>query len=292
MTRKELLLRQKAALAIYKDNNIVGGVRYAKELFDRNMEMKFYRFRPAEQYEIDAIDNAQIYLCRPKLYEDQGDCEWIDDLEALVKYDIMIRNNKKYGRIPPSYLSELSRQVAERLREDPKYINLKNRVRNMCLVACITDKVNASMWKKYAVNCTGVCLEYDVEDVFEAIRKEHLHLFPIWYVDDRKKVKDIQFGPDDYAEEAPDEKMMRKYILSCLTKNKIPYSCESEWRILCVLPYILEEKTENYIILYDLKKYILEKTFPIIYGLKKEFEISQTNIRYHLGNKVMYNKIF
>lgn len=47
------------------------------------------------------------------------------------------------------------------------------------------------------------------------------------------KTKDIQFGPLEYADDALDELMGRKYILSCMTKNKVPYAKESEWRVLC-----------------------------------------------------------
>ena len=243
MTRKELFIREQAALSAYRDNDIVRGVDYIMQLIDRNKEMKFYRFRPARQHEIDAIENAQIYLCRPKIYEDTGDCKWIDDLEALVEYDVKIRSEEKYRRFSRLFSPELYEQVAEQLKSNPKYIQMQDKVRNMCLVACITDKMNNFMWENYAENNTGICLEYDVEDVLTAIIKEDLRFFPIWYVEDRNKVKDIQFGPEEYAEEAPEERMRDKYILSCLTKNKVPYSSESEWRVLCERTTIPE--TEN-----------------------------------------------
>ena len=96
MTRKELFIREQAALSAYRDNDIDRGVDYMVQLLDRNKEMKFYRFRPVRQHEIDAIENAQIYLCRPKIYEDTGDCKWIDDLEALVEYDGEFHYNKHF----------------------------------------------------------------------------------------------------------------------------------------------------------------------------------------------------
>lgn len=60
MTRKELFIREQAALSAYRDNDIDRGVDYIVQLLDRNKEMKFYRFRPARQHEIDAIENAKI----------------------------------------------------------------------------------------------------------------------------------------------------------------------------------------------------------------------------------------
>ena len=233
MTRRELFIREQAALSAYKDNDIRRSVDYIMELLDRNEERKFYRFRPARQHEIDAIENAHIYLCRPKIYEDTGDCKWIDDLEALVEYDVKIRSEEKYRRYSCLFSPELYNQVAEQLKDNPEYIRIQNKVRNMCLIACITDKMNDFMWRNYAENYTGICLEYDVGDVLKAIRKEDLRFFPIRYVDDRNKVRDIQFGPNEYAEEVSEKRMRDKYILSCLTKNKVPYSNESEWRLLC-----------------------------------------------------------
>lgn len=111
MTRKELFIREQAALSAYRDNDIDRGVDYIVQLLDRNKEMKFYRFRPARQHEIDAIENAQIYLCRTKIYEDTGDCKWIDDLEALVEYDVKIRSEEKYRRFSRLFSPELYEQV-------------------------------------------------------------------------------------------------------------------------------------------------------------------------------------
>lgn len=114
----------------------------------------------------------------------------------------------------------------------PRYKEIKDIVRNMCLIACITDKMSDYMWEKYTCDYEGVCLEYDFEEVLYAIKKLKIRFMPIRYVDDRAKTKDIQFGPEEYAKSSPEELMERKYILSCLTKNRIPFSKESEWRIM------------------------------------------------------------
>lgn len=233
MTRNELEIREKAVLSAYRDNNIEMGVDYVMRLYERNKRKKLYRFRPPKQREIEAIRKSQIYLCRPRLYEDSGDCEWIDDIEALAKYDVTVRNSQKYRYVKKQITPEKYKEIVDNLKQNPRYIEMKEKVRNMCLVSCITDKMNDYMWEQYTSNSEGICLEYEFEDVLKAIADLNIRFFPVRYVEDRSKTKDIQFGPDEYADDAPDELMERKYILSCMTKSKIPYAKESEWRVLC-----------------------------------------------------------
>ena len=172
-------------------------------------------------------------MCRPRLYEDSGDCEWIDDIEEIAKYDVNVRNVQKYGRFINRLTPQKYREIAESVKQKPRYIMMKEKVRNMCLISCITDKMNDYMWEQYTCNSEGICLEYEFEDVLKAIADLNIRFFPVRYVEDRTKTKDIQFGATEYAEDAPDELMARKYILSCMTKNKVPYANESEWRVLC-----------------------------------------------------------
>ena len=89
------------------------------------------------------------------------------------------------------------------------------------------------MWENYAFKSQGICLEYNFEEVLLAIDKLKIRFFPIRYINDRKQVKDIQFGPNEYEMDESDELMARKYILSCMTKERVPYANESEWRVLC-----------------------------------------------------------
>jgi len=233
MTRNELVIREKAVLSAYRDNDVNTGVDYVMKLYERNRQKKLYRFRPPKQHEIDAIRKSQIYVCRPRLCEDSGDGEWIDDIEEIAKYDVNVRNVQKYWRFKNRLTPEKYREIAESVKQKPRYIMMKEKARNMCLISCITDKMNDYMWEQYTCNSEGICLEYEFEDVLKAIADLNIRFFPVRYVEDRTKTKDIQFGATEYAEDASDELMARKYILSCMTKNKVPYANESEWRVLC-----------------------------------------------------------
>lgn len=233
MTKNELRIRENAVLSAYRDDNVDVGVAYVMQLYERNTEKKLYRFRPPKEHEVDAIRKSQIYLCRPRLYEDSGDCEWIDDLEELVKYDVTVRSAQKYKIFKKIFTEQKYEEIVENIKKAPRYIAMKERVRNMCLISCITDKMSDYMWNQYAAEAQGVCLEYEFGDVLKAIDNLNIRFFPVRYVDDRTKVKDIQFGKAEYADDESYELMSKKYILSCMTKNKIPYAQESEWRVLC-----------------------------------------------------------
>lgn len=108
---------------------------------------------------------------------------------------------------------KLYKEIADSLKQNPRYIAMKDKVRNMCLISCITDKMNVYMWEHYAANSEGICLEYEFEEVLRAIADLNIKFFPVRYVEDRTKTKDIQFGPVEYSDDAPDEVTERKYIL-------------------------------------------------------------------------------
>jgi hypothetical protein len=114
MTRNELLIREKAVLYAYKNDDFDKAIDYEMELFDRNKEKKIYRFRCPKNREIESIREANIFLCRPRIYEDIGDCEWIDDIEALVKYDVTVRSYDKYKPYEDMFTSELYREISDK----------------------------------------------------------------------------------------------------------------------------------------------------------------------------------
>ena len=236
MTKKELEAREKAVLAAYRDNNVGKAVNYIiDDLIEKYKIKKLYRFRPPEEYEIDAIEHLYLYMCRPMKYEDKGDCKWIDNLEDLVKFYInndrsLWKNIQKHGRY------NIYRIAAENIRNNPKYRAVQDIARNMCVIACATDKISDYMWENYASKKTGVALEYDLQNILKQLcLMPDIKLFPVRYVDERANTEDIWFGPEDYNSEGND-KILQKYILSCLTKNRFPYSQESEWRFISLTP--------------------------------------------------------
>lgn len=118
-----------------------------------------YRFRPPKQREIDAIIKPQIYLCRPQKYKDKDpeDCKWIDDLEALVRYDVTERSADRYNAYRDQFTDEKYHQIVTEMNQNPKYLSLREKASNMCLTSCITDKISNYMWSTYTENAKGIC---------------------------------------------------------------------------------------------------------------------------------------
>ena len=88
------------------------------------------------------------------------------------------------------------------------------------------------MWKHYAQNSEGICFEYEMDSIIMGI-KTPLRFFPVRYVENRSETKDIKFNSDDFKDTSINcEKAAKKYLLSCLTKDKFPYAKEYEWRLI------------------------------------------------------------
>lgn len=232
MTRKELFLRENAVINAYSIGNKNTAIDYVMKLRERNAHNKLYRFRPPKMHEIDALREEKIYLCRPSQYEDYGDCKIEYDLLNLYEYYI---RNVRY----PEHKNDLCfidnnvlQQLIKKVKEDSKFQQLNETIRNECLVACISESCDSYMWDNYAQNSEGICFEYEMDTVIMNV-KPPLRLFPIRYVDDRSKIQDIKFDSSDFNNTAVSyENSARKYMLSCLTKDKFPYAKEYEWRLI------------------------------------------------------------
>ncbi len=232
MTRKELNLRETAVVYAYLKNNISTALDCIMELRDRNTDKKLYRFRPPKMYEIDAIQKEKIYLCRPSQYTDSDDCKIEYDIPDLYEYYL---RNIKY----PKHKNDLCfiddhamKQLIKKIEANSDFQQVSERMRNECLVACISGTFNTYMWEHYAQNNEGICLEYDMDNIITNT-KFPLRFLPIRYVESRQKTDDIKFNSLDFNNtDAAYKNAAKKYMASCLTKNKIPYAQEHEWRLI------------------------------------------------------------
>ena len=75
------------------------------------------------------------------------------------------------------------------------------------------------MWDEYAKNSEGICLVYNLREIFINLPK-NLKFYPVRYVDDRKNQYDIKFTSHEYNNGDDPEPEHLKFLLSCLTKDK------------------------------------------------------------------------
>ena len=230
MTRGELRRREQAVIAGFVERDGDKAFRYVKEIIDINAgDGVLFRFRPPKQYEIDTLESKKIFLCRPSIYEDSGDCEILFDIEDLCRYFMVEMKPNKYRNIANHVNKDFYKALISAM-EETEFIDLKKRIRDQALVSCFSERYGEKMWKKYADDSEGICLVYNLREIFINL-SENLKFYPVRYVDDRKKQCDIWFTSQEYNNEDNSESEHLKFLLSCLTKDKVPYSSEAEWRL-------------------------------------------------------------
>ena len=122
----------------------------------------------------------------------------------------------------------------EEIRENPKMMMKTNEMRDMWFVSCFTEKYeNLSMWEDYADHGRGICLAYEAVRLLEEVKKYsslNAQFLPVRYVDNRNNCKDMMLNHYDLLEDL--NGTTNKLLLACMTKDRMKYSMEEEWRLL------------------------------------------------------------
>lgn len=171
MTRNELRLREKIVLTAYEQGNHVKAADYLMELIEQNSISKLYRFRPPGNHEINSLESSQIYLSKAKKFEDKEDCLWLIDIQELVDDYIdkqKINEHTIWGNIE----NDARKMIKDCISSSDRLAKMKDNIRDMCLIACMTDKKSEFMWNNYAKERQRICLEYDILEVLEAVKKK------------------------------------------------------------------------------------------------------------------------
>lgn len=231
LTRGELHRREEAVVSGFIERNGDKAFAHVQELIKINAnEGVLFRFRPPKEYEIDTLVAEQIFLCKPSIYEDTGDCEILYDIRDLCRYFMLEIKPEKYKRFSSMFDDAFYDEIMEKVKGKSAYEVLREKIRDQALVACFSEKYEDYMWDEYASNSEGICLMYNLQEVFLAAGNE-LKFYPVRYVDNRRNQKDIWFTSREYNERDDYELAHLKFLLSCLTKERIPYSKEAEWRL-------------------------------------------------------------
>ena len=89
-----------------------------------------FRFRPPKGYEIDTLEAEQIFLCKPSVYEDSGDCEILFDLRDLCEYFMLERRTELLNRMETAFDDKFYNDVIEQLNKNARFENLRNKIRD------------------------------------------------------------------------------------------------------------------------------------------------------------------
>ena len=175
---EEKYLRHMAIFSAYAENDREKATDYVMKIIEEKNLNNFYRYRPDKNYEIDKIENKQIYLCKPMVYEDKGDCQVKFDEKDIIMHYLEHRPDI-------NITDELITRIKNEMKDNSKWVKLMDTMRNDCLVACCTEKYdNDYMWDNYANNSKGICIEYDLIELLDSVRKNNWSYMPIRYVKD------------------------------------------------------------------------------------------------------------
>ena len=232
MTRNKLLLREKANIERYINQNTDVSVDAIMQLYNRIPDVggvykSLFRYRSLNKYELESLNSGTIFMRWPSSYDDEQDCTPVFDYEEITKYIIQ----KKYPGFDAQKLIERFVDYQD-LKDNPKILRKIEDMRNMWMISCFTERYdNKRMWIGYANENKGICLVYSFKDILDFIgTSDGMSIMPVRYVEDRNTNPEIIMNHVDLLEDLAETDA--KYHLTCTTKDRLKYSFEEEWRLI------------------------------------------------------------
>lgn len=243
MTRKQRELRERANLELYMQNNLDACLDAIMGLYDRipNTGGDFkplFRYRKLNGDELESLDHETIFMRWPSSYEDKSDCKPVVDYKEIATYI----GDHKYHISDDEKLT--SGMDIKSIENNPEVLKRLDKIRNMWMISCFTEKKdNKCMWSEYADYHSGICLEYDFKKVLDKVKEAggEMRIMPVRYIEDRDCCSDMALNHKDLLNMNDDAATEAKYKLACMTKEKLLYSFEEEWRLI----YDREKKIED-----------------------------------------------
>lgn len=242
MTRKQIELRERANLERYIHNNLNACLDAIMGLYERipNTDGGYkplYRYRTLNRYELDSLIHETIFMRWPSSYTDTSDCKPVADYKEIATYIV----KHKYHILDAEKI--VGTVDIKSIENNPKVLKKLDEIRNMWMISCFTErKDNKCMWSDYADLHRGICLEYDVKKVLDKVKETggEMRFMPVRYIEDRDTSSDMALNHRDLLN-MNDDAAEAKYRLACMTKEKLLYSFEEEWRLI----YDREKKLED-----------------------------------------------
>ncbi len=180
----------------------------AIRLKEQNLPKSIFKFRAVNDFALKNLSDGTAWFTSPSKYNDPYDCV------GTLSYAELART---VSNAPPNYEQALRQHyesIFTSLRETLK-------ISSFC-----TLHTPILMWSHYADNHRGFCMEYEVQDLPEGIRRI---LFPVIYIstlfDYEKYFQNISKSPLNFN--------IFFTLVSALHKAK-EWDYESEWRIAFV----------------------------------------------------------
>lgn len=189
-------------------------------IIERNIPSFLYKYRSGNDNDLNALENDSIWM---------GNATMMDDpLDSKVMITDEFRNQIKYVV-----------NNVDRFKEDKYKIHLNDdSIQKECFL-CSLSEINDSedMWKRYANDEQGICIEYNAKELLAGI---NLPLLPVCY--DKK----ISYDVKTLAALGKAEMI----FINFLVKDKVgihgeDWHSQREWRIIAFPKNLALNETEK-----------------------------------------------
>ncbi len=204
----------------------------------KNLPDKIYKYKSLDDFTIENIENNNFFLSPIELLNDTWECVFFIDhkkvkfnneivskpTQKLQKVIYLLRTNyeKNSNDKNKTLLEIVEKTYIDSLQKDIKQFLFKD-----SLVGSFAGSHNnILMWAHYANNHEGICIEYDIENMYDTWGDFLYFLHPVQYKENLFDLTDFvlaNIGNKDINE--------LQRIVPALTKN-IAWDYEREWRLL------------------------------------------------------------
>jgi Protein of unknown function (DUF2971) len=223
---------------------------------------KFFKYYRFDQYGIEAVYNNTLWLSNPQFFKDPYDSHlnFLTNINKNNDSDLMMKKEKE--------------------------------IRNGLGICCFTKTwSNPRMWKEYADNHAGFCIEYDLSVLENSLNRMGLPLLiePVHYVhqysnDSLPRHLKERLGKEKFSDF--DAKDYDNYVQGLiLTKDKRLYAHEDEIRLI-MSEVLVDRIGNNYLVSKEKEGYSVSLPnccMKSIYFGAKSSEINQRHMLQHLS---------
>ncbi len=216
----------------------IDDIEKATKLKGQHLPEKIYKYCPLNDWSIKNIENNTFFLSPIKLLNDISECACFIDYKSIKINDLIfssgtlqlkeqLRMAKANFQQKPTKRNEfLLKVVRNRFLENAQKDFKHNLFKDFLIGSFTENNDNILMWAHYADNHKGICIEYDMSDIFATWKESLAFLHPVQY-----KTKLFDFTEICLANNLG--KAINPYciVMPALIKN-IAWSYENEWRLI------------------------------------------------------------
>ena len=194
----------------------------AQKLLEKNRPHYLYKYRNCDTNGISVLETSSIWMARPDTLNDPYDCWYSYGGKEIVEiYESILRN--RYPSTPQDVVNKWRIGATQRLIDENN--KLRKIFKNTVKLCSLSESYNIDrMWKEYAKDHTGFCIEFDINNSDKNVL---IDLFPVFYTDIR-----VDFNEYINLLFRDKSQVNGGFIRNALLIKEQKWLHEREWRIV------------------------------------------------------------